>query len=294
MVNKSGLLKFDGKETGAAFSYIFDQGERKQESYLAYTNVCTNPVCQCNVVELQFISTNDIVLDDKQAIAYEISLDVVSKSITQHTKGKINENFAHSLVKGLDEDDWEELYQHYVTKKIIASEAADLTAVDAVFPVEDIENESLLIFYSDIIPYSRQVILTVENKRYFVDDMYCVKPHCHCNEAHLLFIPYDKDSELLDTSHTEEIYIVLNLKNHHWGVKERGETTISGKALMDSLFEKEGIVDFYKKRYELLRLLYKKYRATHYQNNTVRALEKVGRNDPCPCGSGKKYKKCCM
>ena len=26
--------------------------------------------------------------------------------------------------------------------------------------------------------------------------------------------------------------------------------------------------------------------------NTVRS-EKIGRNDPCPCGSGKKYKKCC-
>ena len=28
---------------------------------------------------------------------------------------------------------------------------------------------------------------------------------------------------------------------------------------------------------------------------TVRktAAQKVGRNDPCPCGSGKKYKKCC-
>jgi SEC-C motif-containing protein len=24
-----------------------------------------------------------------------------------------------------------------------------------------------------------------------------------------------------------------------------------------------------------------------------RAVEKVGRNDPCPCGSGKKHKKCC-
>ena len=23
-----------------------------------------------------------------------------------------------------------------------------------------------------------------------------------------------------------------------------------------------------------------------------RSSEKVGRNDPCPCGSGKKYKKC--
>ncbi|NLA25785.1 MAG: hypothetical protein GX878_00155, partial [Firmicutes bacterium] len=25
----------------------------------------------------------------------------------------------------------------------------------------------------------------------------------------------------------------------------------------------------------------------------VRAEKKIGRNDPCPCGSGKKYKKCC-
>ena len=25
----------------------------------------------------------------------------------------------------------------------------------------------------------------------------------------------------------------------------------------------------------------------------VRETPKVGRNDPCPCGSGQKYKKCC-
>ena len=25
----------------------------------------------------------------------------------------------------------------------------------------------------------------------------------------------------------------------------------------------------------------------------VTKKDKVGRNDPCPCGSGKKYKKCC-
>jgi uncharacterized protein YecA (UPF0149 family) len=26
----------------------------------------------------------------------------------------------------------------------------------------------------------------------------------------------------------------------------------------------------------------------------VRDNKKIGRNDPCPCGSGKKYKNCCM
>ena len=29
------------------------------------------------------------------------------------------------------------------------------------------------------------------------------------------------------------------------------------------------------------------------QQPFVRQNPKIGRNDPCPCGSGKKYKKCC-
>ena len=31
--------------------------------------------------------------------------------------------------------------------------------------------------------------------------------------------------------------------------------------------------------------------ATHPQY--IRSEPKIGRNEPCPCGSGKKYKKCC-
>ena len=31
----------------------------------------------------------------------------------------------------------------------------------------------------------------------------------------------------------------------------------------------------------------------HGQETVRRQSPKVGRNDPCPCGSGKKYKKCC-
>jgi uncharacterized protein YecA (UPF0149 family) len=37
--------------------------------------------------------------------------------------------------------------------------------------------------------------------------------------------------------------------------------------------------------------------ATHQREGAPRLpvtkVKKVGRNDPCPCGSGKKYKKCC-
>ena len=40
---------------------------------------------------------------------------------------------------------------------------------------------------------------------------------------------------------------------------------------------------------EELKALYKEQR----DSGTVRKPKKIGRNDPCPCGSGKKYKKCC-
>ena len=39
---------------------------------------------------------------------------------------------------------------------------------------------------------------------------------------------------------------------------------------------------------EELKALYKEQR----DSGTVRKPKKIGRNDPCPCGSGKKYKKC--
>lgn len=32
----------------------------------------------------------------------------------------------------------------------------------------------------------------------------------------------------------------------------------------------------------------------HLHPEPIRVLSKVGRNDPCPCGSGKKYKQCCL
>lgn len=40
--------------------------------------------------------------------------------------------------------------------------------------------------------------------------------------------------------------------------------------------------------------IYRYWQAIIHKPQTVRREgEKTGRNDPCPCGSGKKYKACC-
>ena len=47
--------------------------------------------------------------------------------------------------------------------------------------------------------------------------------------------------------------------------------------------------------YETLRKMFHQDPAALYHHVPVpRARARVGRKDPCPCGSGKKYKECCL
>jgi preprotein translocase subunit SecA len=54
-------------------------------------------------------------------------------------------------------------------------------------------------------------------------------------------------------------------------------------------------VDAYRicpERQRVLRALYRHNRHK-FVTEPARAAAKVGRNDPCPCGSGRKFKNCC-
>jgi uncharacterized protein len=43
----------------------------------------------------------------------------------------------------------------------------------------------------------------------------------------------------------------------------------------------------------LIRQYWQEYNASHDEPDHPVRSQRVGRNDPCPCGSGKKYKRCC-
>jgi uncharacterized protein YecA (UPF0149 family) len=60
------------------------------------------------------------------------------------------------------------------------------------------------------------------------------------------------------------------------------------------------IPDFYahvSRRHTKLKAIYAHSRKRHLATTRITKTsppQKIGRNDLCPCGSGKKYKKCCM
>ena len=76
------------------------------------------------------------------------------------------------------------------------------------------------------------------------------------------------------------------------------ESEISLDLDFEKLFRKMNEVDadwLYKlDSWELVLPLEKRQAITRdWRESKIVRREKVGRNDPCPCGSGKKYKKCC-
>jgi len=69
----------------------------------------------------------------------------------------------------------------------------------------------------------------------------------------------------------------------HWGI---------GKSLLKEAENKN--IDFTdKNQLESFIKEYNKEKGGLYQPAIAKKADKPGRNDPCPCGSGKKYKKCC-
>jgi preprotein translocase subunit SecA len=86
--------------------------------------------------------------------------------------------------------------------------------------------------------------------------------------------PYDLETIDAET----ELVLDLNLETLYFNMLDAKAEYLYALPQWDGIFSAE-------KRNEIE----KQYK----ESKIVRNLDKVGRNDMCPCGSGKKYKKCC-
>ena len=78
-------------------------------------------------------------------------------------------------------------------------------------------------------------------------------------------------------------------------VENGGVNDTEGTIEFEATYEKDGLKDVHHETAEFKKekdqWLYVEGKIT--QRTIVRSSPKVGRNDPCSCGSGKKYKHCC-
>ena len=94
---------------------------------------------------------------------------------------------------------------------------------------------------------------------------------------------------------TGETRIVLNLGSRRWQLEDRGKTSVDPAAIMAAFLARFHPRAMLKERRRVLRAMYRSYlRRIGRSGAPSAARRKVGRNEPCPCGSGKKYKTCCL
>ena len=143
-----------------------------------------------------------------------------------------------------------------------------------------------------------------EGVQYFVDDLYCPRPECRCDDVHLAFIrrvPSRKSGGRVAAEH--RFLAKLSFDGRAEIVELHGGPPSEAKAVLSAWQERYGN-DLEELRWrdqkvkEIAQRSIPARAGVSHQNNPLPkepapASVRIGRNDPCPCGSGRKFKKCC-
>ena len=258
--------------------------------------VCANPTCECNEVFLDLkLKTAADGEDDTPLGTWWVGVDIIEKTLVE--RGLPAElPFARKVHGLLCDEDYRLLREEYGRIKFISTENADFDTLQVDFPMEDIEQNGTMIGYHDVLPYARQLSLEINDIRYLVEDLYCVKNNCQCTESILYFVPIEVDGSPVGTDFTT---YRVDYEARQWKAEESRFVKTLVVKVRTARSELEAkyptFYDLLAKRHLQMKQLYANYLRTHAlpQAPPVHAPKKVGRNDPCTCGSGKKYKKCC-
>ena len=269
---------------------------------------CTNLECECTEVTFHF---RELVEDGKstaEAMVFQVRLDSQTweEIVPPHRLPEVAQ-LVQEFLRDYPRGEREAIQELCQEKSRIARRLQE-HRIDPQW-VED----GTLVAFGEII-YDRAggkadgssflYSFEHEGEKYLVDDLYCPNPECHCHEVHLAFVrcvpssrpgnevvaedrflaqlSFDGRAEVVECQRGTmgEAKTVLSAWQEHYGddlrelrwryekVKQIARRSVLGRI---------GVSD----RYDLL------------PEELAPATVRTGRNEPCPCGSGKKFKKCC-
>lgn len=280
-----------------SLTYTPEKGEYSNKSFTGYGKMTSDPFYHSREIKC-FLKCNDKLSDiKKNNLPYVFVIDVynkryVDKDIKEQTpvdNKKFAENFAEQLIN----QDWKLLFRFLDNYKSYITDTMDIEhcKITATFPVYDIEKDGIMIGYNQILPFAEAWSYEDDKNYYLIADHYCLDPGCPCTEVVLAVVPWIGDKMIRD----DEMRVRFDYQKNSW---EMEDSPSNKQYHLDTLFPKimksiPNLTEQLKKRHELLKKIYNRYKKEKNILSQNIKKDKIGRNDPCPCGSGKKYKKCC-
>ena len=281
----------EGAVAISSMRFILQEGEHRGEAYTAELAVCSNPVCRCGVMWF------DVRADEDPRRNYRFPLDIIERCIPGKEARELavhDRNFARAFVRELDDEQWRVLDGRFHSLKIRLIESCDLDKLEVSFPEEDIETEGFMVGYHEIIPFARPIVLEDGALQYLAFDQYCLRPSCGCTTSALTIVAMGNSAP---AKPQEMAAVMYDYRSGTWETRaEAARSRSAAHAPLATLFvSNPALASTLRERHRTLKRLYARYRRRHAPSapGGGGTESRVGRNEPCPCGSGRKYKHCC-
>ncbi len=255
-------------------------------------SACPTPTCTCQNLTIHLTSLAQPE-NDPVFLTLDFALKGLSKTFRKSTS-KESLKFAKTVLSQMKDSDFVLLANLFFSIKNDQTETSETDTSYFPFNYADVESEGFCYGYKSVFPFAIAFYFNIEERSFFITDQYCVRSDCDCTKISIdivEIVPVKKEKRAKDIC-----YINLDYKKRSWEMDNQIHSDPSMKEIRAAI-EKD-IPDFYeqvKNRHQKLKRIYSYNKSREWDEAPPRQVsEKVGRNDPCPCGSGKKYKKCCM
>lgn len=264
-------------------------------------SVCGGPRCGCTSIRLTTLPTAEGVEPKPRVFPPDIWLDLETKSLVRGSDatGYPAFDWLDGIIRMRFTDaDRQELREWFFAEKLELIHTEPLDRID----INDLPDASSgeMIGFIDVFPCGWAFNFTFEGETWAVDDQFCVQPKCSCSETILSFLKLVDRSGVTakKISHPPSLrYNYITQKT-----KQQSDWPTTGPSRADLLGAVKAthtkLDEHLRLRHLILQMLYTRQEIERSRSR-FHALAggvrpKVGRNDPCPCGSGRKFKHCCL
>ena len=284
---------------------------QRPEGLACILAVCDNPGCECSDIFINAFHVDDtmegVTFDGK-----ELNLDLryhstllqsrpqVELLVDTHT-GKLSfypdakpehkrKDLLHQFRNYLDRALVEVLRARFLRDREAAEEESWLaTDWSYLRPGE-------MVPWLEVFPGADEMLFEYGETRYLVIDSYCPEPGCSCRDVMIAFAEVTEGKQGVKGKEAG----ALRLDTRTWRLREKHPQRLSEAAILElwRAYQREvpGIRQKVSARVKKMRrfgAVALGPRVDGTEAASLKEVRPVGRNDPCPCGSGKKYKKCC-
>jgi hypothetical protein len=271
-------------------------------AYGATFQVCHSPRCGCTLVRADCaqLTPDGAAIPQSQRGFW---VDVRERSLDMTAELKADPEtlrLANHLLPRVSDASWQQLHDWFWAAKIEAIERADLADAD----INDLPDASdgLMVPFVEVFPLGLSLYFEFENALWGGDESYCVQQDCSCTQIVLLFPKFKDADGTVATSLGNLPALRYDYRSHATELLNPGPPgTPLTRELLAALKQAHPSLDIrLKLHHHMLQLLYARRRMAdallvnkQLSESLAIGPQKAGRNDPCPCGSGKKFKKCC-